>query len=382
VKKIKILHTDNSISFTGAFLKLFQYIEEESEFTESVVVLPKGSSCVQKLKDNNIKVYELPFVEIGYDWKRLLIYFPYLLLNSYRLKKIAQKEKVDILKSNDVYNLGLWMAKYFWRLNKPLIVHVRLLSTSYIGRLYWFWRWLHLKTADGIIAVSYAAKKDYFNHPKVTVIYGGSMTHEAYASYRFNYDPSRPFRFLYLANYIRGKGNHFAVEAFAIATKSNPNISLTIVGGTFKNYQNILYKKEIESLVQKYNLENKITLLDFESDTEKIMKSFDAILNFSESESFSMVSFDALRFGIPIISTDCGGPSELFEHNISGLLVKNKSIPEMAQAIVYLSNHPELCLTFSKNSPEFIRNLYNSTPGYERITQTYKELLSSKKYSK
>ena len=259
-----------------------------------------------------------------------------------------------------------------------MVVHVRLLSTSYVARLYWFWRWLHLKTADAIITVSYAGAKDYFNDPKVTVVYGGSMTNEAHPAYQFQYDPSKPFRFLYLANYIRGKGNHYAVEAFAMAVKKSPNISLTFVGGTFQNKENNAYKQEIESLIKQHQLQDKITTLDFENDSEKTMKEYDAVLNFSESESFSMVSFDALRFGIPLISTDCGGPAELFENNKTGILVKNKSIAEMAEAMVRLSSDAELCMSFHKKSPTFIKNLYQSTPGYERITEIYRGLINRK----
>jgi L-malate glycosyltransferase len=376
VNKIKILHTDNATILSGAFRKLLEYIDEEKEYTESIVVIPKGSTCVNILKQQGIKVYELPFIEIGYGWKNLLLYLPYLFLNSYRLKKIVQKEQVDILKCNDFYNLSLWMVKYFWRINKPLVIHVRLLSTSYVARLYWFWRWLHLKTADAIIAVSFAAAKDYYNHPKVTVVYEGLMGNELYPTYQFNYDRSKPFRFLYLANYIRGKGNHFAVEAFAIAAKNNPNITLPFVGGTFKHTENLLYKEEIEKKIKEYHLENKILTLDFESDSEKIMKNYDAILNFSESESFSMVCFDALRFGIPLISSDCGGPAELIKNNETGILVKNKSIEEMAQAMITLSTNIKLCKTFNKNSPIFIQNLFHMVPGYERVTKIYKNLLS------
>jgi glycosyltransferase involved in cell wall biosynthesis len=362
------------MDFTGAFRKMYDYIMEEDEHTESVVVLPEGSTCVKALEEKGIKVYQLPFVEIGYSFKRLFLYLPYLWMNAYRLKKIAQHEKIDILKSNDIYNLSLWVTKYIFRYNKPLVVHVRLLSTSYVSRLYWFWRWLHIRTADALIAVSYAAANDYFNHKKVTVVYGGAIQNEVYAPYEFSYDGTRSFKFLYLANFIRGKGNHFAIKAFKEVLKKNPNCTLTFVGGTFGVEANEKYLQEVKGIAYQYQIQNQVVFMGFASDVERIMKDHDCALNFSLSESFSMVSFDALRFGIPLISSDCGGPRELFQNKHSGLLVKNGAVKEMGVAMLKLSQDPELCRLFSYNSKEYIQDLYQRTPGYEKITEIYRQL--------
>lgn len=375
MRKIRIIHTENATQITGAFRKLYDYIQEEKVHTESVVVLPKGSVCSKRFEEIGVKVYELPFVEIGYDLKRILLYIPYLIINSYRLKKIVEKENIDILKCNDFYNLSLWMVRYFWCVKKPLIVHVRLLETSYLKRLYWFWRWLHIKTADQIIAVSYAAKKDYFNHPKVHVVYGGALFNEHVEEYKFTYDASRPFNFLYLSNFIRGKGNHYAAKALKTLVQQNKNVHLTFVGGTFDNQANEAYLEEIKRFIMNNGLQEYVTFVGFTKDTEALMKSYDCILNFSESESLSMVSFDALRFGIPLISTDCGGPAELMINNETGLLVKNKSTKEMFKAMLKLSTDLELCKKFHLSSKKYIVELYERTDGYEYITDVYRREL-------
>jgi glycosyltransferase involved in cell wall biosynthesis len=106
------------------------------------------------------------------------------------------------------------------------------------------------------------------------------------------------------------------------------------------------------------------------------MKSYDCILNFSESESFSMVSFDALRFGIPLISTDCGGPAELMEPNKTGMLVKNKSTKEMYKAMLQLSKNIEWCQRLHQHSKSYLIDLYSKTNGYEYITEIYRKELN------
>jgi glycosyltransferase involved in cell wall biosynthesis len=90
---------------------------------------------------------------------------------------------------------------------------------------------------------------------------------------------------------------------------------------------------------------------------EMKLKMYDASLNFSYSESFSQVSYESLRYGVPFISSDCGGPAELFVNGESGFLVKNKSVNDMAEAMYQLSTNIELGKKFSPNSKKYIREV-------------------------
>ena len=60
------------------------------------------------------------------------------------------------------------------------------------------------------------------------------------------------------------------------------------------------------------------------------------MLNFSESESFSMTCLESLYYGTPLIATDSGGPAELFKHGESGHLVPNRDVQAMAKAWPFL----------------------------------------------
>ncbi|HEY3430726.1 MAG TPA: glycosyltransferase family 4 protein, partial [Cyclobacteriaceae bacterium] len=92
---------------------------------------------------------------------------------------------------------------------------------------------------------------------------------------------------------------------------------------------------------------------DHVDDVEQLMKSVDVVLNFSESESFSLTCLEALFYGTPLIATDCGGPAELFENEISGLLVPNRDAQAMTAAMVKLSLDQKSREAFSQAGKKF-----------------------------
>ena len=118
-----------------------------------------------------------------------------------------------------------------------------------------------------------------------------------------------------------------------LAHARNPNLRLHFVGGDMGMVKNQEFRPELEAPQQAAGLAEAVHFDGFAADTEAAMKAHDIVLNFSEAESFSLTCLDALYYGVPLIATDCGGPAELFENGRSGLLVPNRNVPAMAEAI-------------------------------------------------
>lgn len=376
--KIKVLHTDNSIDYTGGFRALLEYIVHSNQEIESIVVLPRGSRCIPHLENVGVKYYEVPFVEIRKNIWDLLSYFPFLFINAWRIKVIAKKENITILHSNDLYNGSLYLVKYFYRYNKPLITHLRLLPASYPTLLYTILKKIHLKYSNVLIAVSQAVKESYDNSEKVIVIYDIADSAERYAPYKVSFDGKRYYNFLYLANYTMGKGQDMALKAFELLYKKNPNCTLTFAGGTLRNSNNIHFKNSLINQCKGQDFAKNIVFEDFAENVELKMKSYDCILNFSKAESFSYTAFDALRFGVPLIASDSGGPTELMGDGKSGLIVKNGDVPEMASAMQVMSYDVILNNTFSENSKRNMHSLIIKSKRYSYLSDLF-ALLNLKK---
>lgn len=55
------------------------------------------------------------------------------------------------------------------------------------------------------------------------------------------------------------------------------------------------------------------------------VKKADWLICVSERESFSLVLLEAMSLGVPVLTTDCGGPTEIIENGKYGLLVENST---------------------------------------------------------
>jgi glycosyltransferase involved in cell wall biosynthesis len=61
----------------------------------------------------------------------------------------------------------------------------------------------------------------------------------------------------------------------------------------------------------------------------------------SRYETFGVIIIEALACGMPVIATDCGGPSELINEK-NGLVVKCDDVTELAEAMLTMfSNYEE-----------------------------------------
>lgn len=371
MKKPRVAIIDNCIDITGAINAILGYAEFAREDFDFLFILPTNSRAGKRIKERGFKVIELSFLEVSKNWKSLILYIPQLVINGSRLNHIVNRENIDIIHVNDFYNMAGVMSKALGGSFK-LLTHIRFVPDKFPFILVNAWVKLNLKFAESIICVSHAVRKGIEDHQKIKVIYDGLP--------RFNHHQPKKIEYkecvslLYLGHYIRGKGQDFAVEAFYRAYKKNPFIRLKFVGGDMGMEKNRAFKACLIERARELGIQEVITFSGPTSDVQEEILSADIMLNFSESESFSMTCLEALLIGTPLIATDCGGPAELFIHKESGWLVPNRNINEMTQAIIQLSENVEIRNKLSKNSSSFVkakfstgctsgllRSLYNST---------------------
>lgn len=79
----------------------------------------------------------------------------------------------------------------------------------------------------------------------------------------------------------------------------------------------------IENYIYKNNLNDFVKLLGFNKNPYKYLKLADIFVCSSRAEGFSLAIAEAMVLGVPIISTNCSGPSELLSFGDHGILVDN-----------------------------------------------------------
>lgn len=110
------------------------------------------------------------------------------------------------------------------------------------------------------------------------------------------------------------------------------DVRLTIIGdGEQKN--------ELVKMINNYNLAAYITLTGFVTNPYKYMNNADLFVCSSISEGFSLAIIEAMILGLPILSTDCQGPTEILENGKYGMVVANNRHALLKGLTEMIENH-------------------------------------------
>lgn len=352
---MNILIIDNSLNFTGAFkcaLNEAELLSEEHTFT---FLLHSNSNLRKPLEEKGYKVHQLHMVEIKRSIPVLFLYPLMLLKNTVEVFRIVGNENIEVVQMNDYYNLiGVLLKKLGYK--GKLITYVRFLPTAIPGVLNRWWTKLAQKHSDKVIAVSDAVLEALPKQENTIRIYDPVQLEEQQPDYVK--EPTPTTNLLYLGNYIKGKGQDYALEAFAKAYAQNQSLRIRFAGGTMGLDKNADFKSSLQKRAEELGVSSVVSFDTFSSRIELDIKEADIVLNFSDAESFSMTCLEAAFYGTALVATRCGGPEEIIAHEQTGLLVPKADITAMSQAILTLANNEPLRAEYVAAGKAYVRNKF------------------------
>ena len=111
-----------------------------------------------------------------------------------------------------------------------------------------------------------------------------------------------------------------------------PHLTVWIVGDAFFTDDDRAYAEELKVLAAPAGA--RIRFLGFREDVPALMRSADLIVHASTAaEPFGRVLVEGMLAGKPVIASDAGGPREIVEHGVTGLLVPPGNAPALAEAL-------------------------------------------------
>ena len=161
-----------------------------------------------------------------------------------------------------------------------------------------------------------------------------------------------------IANLYKNKGLDYIILAAARIKEKLSTLTSTptfiIIGGGVE-------KKNLETLIKKYELENQVFLIGVIPDAYECLKAFDLFVLPSVKEGQPWVILEAMTAGVPIVATNIAGVSEMIENEKSGLLVEPADPEALSSAIEKILTHPSLAQECVKNALTAVKEKFGTS---------------------
>lgn len=357
---MRVLHVINSLNIGGAETLITNYLVHSKEKinieNDLCILYDTKTFLYKKLKDNNIKIYNLKSKN-KYDIRIVL-----------KLVKIINQNKYDIV------HVHLFPAQYFCSLASLFTKNTKYIFTEHSSfnrrRNYGIFRvidYISYLPYSKIICVSNISKIDLLNwipslSKKALVIYNG-IPIEGKEEVNNKYD-------LILVGSMRSnvKGIDILLKAIKIIDNHININKVAIVGDG-------ILKDELINLRNSLELENKVDFLGNRKDINNLLEQSKIFVLPSRWEGLPISLLEAMSKAKPIISSNVGGIPEIIEDGKTGILVEPENEIDLAKAIERLLDDYEYAKNLGENAYNVVKNKFSIEIYNDNLYNLYNNLL-------
>ncbi len=140
-------------------------------------------------------------------------------------------------------------------------------------------------------------------------------------------------KFVLTGNLIPLKNFELPIKALKDVVKEHKNVLFTIVGDGPE-------KEKLHNIIEENNLTDNVKMVGRKDRNYivQLLQNSDVYIMSSTSETFGVAAGEALACGVPVISTDCGGPRD-FMNEFNGILIPVNDVDAMEKAILHMVEH-------------------------------------------
>ena len=182
------------------------------------------------------------------------------------------------------------------------------------------------------------------------------------------YREDKPVKILFLSNLIETKGVSVLLKACALIQQKDIDFECDFIGA-----EGDLNATQFAEIVTRNQLSTKVKYLGkkYGKDKHEALSNADifAFPTFYSNECFPLVLLEAMSAGLPVVSTFEGGIPDIVENGVSGFLVQQKDIEELAEKLEILIKSAELRNQMGKAGYQKFEKEFNFEIFEHRITE-------------
>jgi glycosyltransferase involved in cell wall biosynthesis len=312
--------------------------------------------------------------------ERLLFHGEFLLRSLAESKRILRRKRIDIVHHMlpAVFNYTFSLPALINGLKQPFVfgpISKRYYNIPFTERaLLPLTGRLHRKTIQKcakIITITNQTKNLYvktFDERNISVIPFGVDT-EVFKPARLSEQPEK-CKILYAGSLYPLKGVHNLIRAIASVIKHGSEADLTVVG---EGQQ----KDALAALARALDIKEYVKFEGFVpySNMPQHYKRCDIFCFPTMGEPFGKAVAEAMACGKPVIATNIGGPAEIIQDGVDGILVPPSNPEAIAQQIIRLIENRDERRRLGERARETAVNRFSWSKIAEKYHRLYSELL-------
>lgn len=128
-------------------------------------------------------------------------------------------------------------------------------------------------------------------------------------------------------------------------------------------------------LKDELGLGDRFRFIGFSHDVAGLLSAFDVLVVSSTTEGFSLAVVEAMAAGVPVVATRCGGPEEIVEDGVTGLLVPPADPRALAGAIDHVLAADALRTRLGANGKRAARERFSERGMTAAYSSLYERVL-------
>lgn len=147
-----------------------------------------------------------------------------------------------------------------------------------------------------------------------------------------------------MARFQQVKGHDLFLQACRLVARRYPQAQFVIAGENISGAagDEVFRERILATIKSDAELQNRVHFAGWVSQPEKLLAISDVVVSCSRFESFGMVLVEAMACGVPVVSTNVGGPSETVVDGETGFLVPPGQAGRIAERVLVLLGDEDL----------------------------------------
>lgn len=356
MKRIRLLTISTTCEKGGSDINLLRLLKglNKNEY-EILHLIPYPGPLEEEFRNAGVKVeiLDMPRIRLYKNPLRYITIFLKFIPTVFKIKNKIIDFKADIICSSSMLDFyGPLAARLTY---KPHI----LIAGEYLFALRPFGLYFQL-FSDKIICCSSLVSRMFKKSKKVLIRYHGIDLDE--------FSPNTDTRALReklgssagLVSMVTRLASWKGIEVFIrAASYIKGDIKFIIFGEPILGKEN--YRIKLEKLIERLGLKDKISIITGEyRNIPRMISASDIIVHASlRPEPFGLIIIEAMAAGKPIIASKIGGPLEIINDGVDGILVEPGDPGILAQAISNLLNDHGLAKALSLRAREKASNEFD-----------------------